>query len=121
MPSFHRLLTNPDMDMNDFNINQCLYYPFYFYNLYVFFSVYFATVNTQLCGAPLVPRGSVYPLEPLYELGATVTIECNPQYSFPDETIEIITICQGRNLWNPPAPPCMCKYKFNSEIFTNYF
>ncbi|XP_066480761.1 complement receptor type 1-like [Tiliqua scincoides] len=66
-------------------------------------------INPKLCGAPLIPNGHVDPLKPQYQLGETVVVQCNSQYSFPDGTIQTIGKCQGYNLWEPPVPPCVCR------------
>lgn len=71
-----------------------------------------------MCGAPLIPNGRVYPLKPQYELEETIVVQCNSQYSFPDETVETIGVCQGYNLWEPPVPPCVCRYK--SDVFKSF-
>ncbi|XP_077190957.1 complement receptor type 2-like [Paroedura picta] len=72
-------------------------------------------INAKLCGAPLVPSGIVHPLEPEYDLGTYIFILCNPQYSFPDETMEMTTVCQGHNLWKPPAQPCMFRTSLDTS------
>ncbi|XP_044302820.1 complement component receptor 1-like protein [Varanus komodoensis] len=64
-------------------------------------------IDPKLCGAPLIPRGTVHPLKPQYKIGIIVAVTCNPHYSFPDETMEMTTVCQGYNVWDPPVQPCV--------------
>nr|XP_020663209.1 complement receptor type 1-like isoform X2 [Pogona vitticeps] len=62
-----------------------------------------------LCGAPVMPIGTVEPLLSQYEVGYVISVYCNPGYCFPDETIEMIMKCKGYNLWEPPPQPCFIR------------
>ncbi|XP_061486595.1 complement receptor type 1 [Rhineura floridana] len=63
-------------------------------------------ISPDICGAPLILKGNVYPLQPQYESGIAIAVRCNPKYSFLDETIEMNIRCQGYNRWDPPVQPC---------------
>ncbi|XP_053101831.1 C4b-binding protein alpha chain-like [Hemicordylus capensis] len=75
-------------------------------------------IDPHLCGAPLIPSGSVLPLQSEYHLREEIIIQCSPQYYFPDETIEKIVACQGYNSWHPPVQPCVFRTSPDVSIFS---
>ncbi|KAH0618912.1 hypothetical protein JD844_018447 [Phrynosoma platyrhinos] len=66
-------------------------------------------IGPGLCGAPLILSGTVHPFKPQYVSGMIITITCNLHYSFPDDTMEMTTVCQGYNVWDPPVRPCLLR------------
>ncbi|XP_053102395.1 complement receptor type 1-like isoform X4 [Hemicordylus capensis] len=75
-------------------------------------------VAPDICGAPLIPTGSVHPLKPEYSIGTAVQVFCIPQYSFPDETIEMTTVCDGYNLWDPRVQPCFLRTSPDTTVLS---
>nr|XP_028590274.1 C4b-binding protein alpha chain-like isoform X4 [Podarcis muralis] len=72
-------------------------------------------VDPGLCGAPLIPSGTVRPLRHQYKIGTSVVVACNKQYSFPDETMEMNVACQGYNSWYPPVQACF--FRTSPDIY----
>ncbi|XP_053102393.1 complement receptor type 2-like isoform X2 [Hemicordylus capensis] len=75
-------------------------------------------IAPDICGAPLIPTGSVHPLKPEYSIGTAVQVFCIPQYSFPDETIEMTTVCDGYNLWDPRVQPCFLRTSPDTTVLS---
>ncbi|XP_053249411.1 zona pellucida sperm-binding protein 3 receptor-like isoform X2 [Podarcis raffonei] len=72
-------------------------------------------IDPGLCGAPLIPSGTVRPLRHQYRIGTSVVVTCNKQYSFPDETMEMNVACQGYNSWYPPVQACF--FRTSPDIY----
>ncbi|CAI5777763.1 Uncharacterized protein PODLI_1B005966 [Podarcis lilfordi] len=72
-------------------------------------------IDPGLCGAPLIPSGTVRPLRHQYKIGTSVVVTCNKQYSFPDETMEMNVACQGYNSWYPPVQACF--FRTSPDIY----
>nr|XP_028590240.1 C4b-binding protein alpha chain-like isoform X1 [Podarcis muralis]XP_028590242.1 C4b-binding protein alpha chain-like isoform X1 [Podarcis muralis]XP_028590243.1 C4b-binding protein alpha chain-like isoform X1 [Podarcis muralis] len=73
-------------------------------------------VSQDICGAPVILKGSVYPPQPYYNLGSIISVRCDKKYSFPDETMEMKARCKGYNQWDPPVQLCFCMYKASSVV-----
>nr|XP_028590270.1 C4b-binding protein alpha chain-like [Podarcis muralis] len=66
-------------------------------------------IYPENCGAPVMPKGSVYPLQSEYKIGDTVTVYCHPNHSFFDETTKMTVKCIGYNQWEPSIQPCFSR------------
>ncbi|XP_062834697.1 C4b-binding protein isoform X2 [Anolis carolinensis] len=71
----------------------------------------------DLCGAPVLPYGMVEPLKLQYQSGSIIAVHCKPNYSFPDETIEMYLTCHGFNLWEPTVQPCFLRTSPDTSKF----
>nr|XP_034978150.1 membrane cofactor protein-like [Zootoca vivipara] len=66
-------------------------------------------ITPHICGAPVVPKGGVYPLLSEYKVGDVIDVYCNQNYSFIDETTKMRVRCQGYNQWDPSIQLCLAK------------
>ncbi|CAI5777756.1 Hypothetical predicted protein [Podarcis lilfordi] len=66
-------------------------------------------IYPENCGAPVMPKGSVYPLQSEYTIGDTITVYCHPNHSFFDETTKMTVKCKGYNQWDPSIQPCFSR------------
>ncbi|XP_061486594.1 C4b-binding protein alpha chain-like [Rhineura floridana] len=78
-------------------------------------------ISPDVCGAPIIPEGTLYPLQPEYKIGNVIAVYCNPNYSFLDETTKMNVQCQGYNQWDPPVPPCFFRTSPDtSELYIHH-
>nr|XP_060627497.1 C4b-binding protein alpha chain-like [Anolis sagrei ordinatus] len=64
-------------------------------------------ISPEVCGAPFIVNGTVQMLLSTYVIGMGITIICNEDNSFLDDTTEMTTECLGYNVWDPPVKPCL--------------
>ncbi|XP_067323162.1 complement component receptor 1-like protein [Anolis sagrei] len=77
-------------------------------------------IANDLCGVPTLPNGIVEPVKSLYQIGAIIAAYCKPNYSFPDETIEMTARCDGFNVWEPDVQPCFLRTSPDTSTFFLY-
>nr|XP_016851344.1 PREDICTED: complement component receptor 1-like protein [Anolis carolinensis] len=59
----------------------------------------------------------VKPLKLQYKSGSIISVYCKPNYSFPDETMEMALTCYGFNLWEPTIQPCFLRTSPDTSKF----
>nr|XP_060628837.1 complement factor H-related protein 5-like isoform X2 [Anolis sagrei ordinatus] len=75
------------------------------------------TIVKDFCGAPILPYGMVEPVRLQYHIGSIIAVYCKPNYSFPDETIEMSLTCDGFNIWEPNVQPCFLRTSPDTSKF----